>query len=387
MEKGKVFLIGIMHFLLDAYMGFFAIYLVIANLDPRRAALIATATSFMGNFLQPFMGYAADQLRGRLPIFLGLCITAFSMSLIGLTPDYGVLFTLVLLAHVGSSLFHPAGANISSAAGFLKRDRSFAVFSFIGTIGFSLSQPIFSWFTQRFGIRSSPYLAIPTLVTAIFYMLFSRMAIHGPEHRARVVELKGILLKRRVPILLLFLIMVFRSAFVLSMSTFLAKTFEVWGYSRTVYSMAAPVFLIAGAFGILLCGHLTHLIRPRILLAVTQTLFLPFFLIFLRFGQTGALVPSFLFLGISGAVVSGGHGANIVMGHRVAPEMTSTISGILMGFAWAASSFGPTLCAYTADSIGAFPGMASGLLILTLFPVAASILSLLLPRSVDGSTK
>jgi FSR family fosmidomycin resistance protein-like MFS transporter len=384
MEKGKVILIGIMHFLLDAYMGFFAIYLVIANLDPRRAALIATATSFMGNLLQPFMGYVADQLRGRLPIFLGLCVTALSMSLIGLTTDYGMLFMLVLLAYVGSSLFHPAGANISSAAGYARRDRSFAIFSFIGTIGFSLSQPIFSGFTGRLGTRSSPFLAIPTLITAIVYMLFSRMEIHGPDQRARIGEMKGILLKRGVSILLLFLIMVFRSAFVLSMSTFLAKTLQGWGYSRPLYSMAAPVFLIAGAFGILLCGHLTHLIRPRILLAVTQSLFLPFFLLFLRYGQAGAPIPSFLFLGISGAIVSGGHSANIVMGHRVAPEMTSTISGILMGFAWAVSSFGPTLCAYTAGSIGAFPGMASGLLVLTLFPVAASILSLMLPRTVDG---
>jgi hypothetical protein len=244
---------------------------------------------------------------------------------------------------------------------------------------------LFSGFTSRFGTGSAPYLALPTLLTAIAYLFFSRMEIHGPERRARIGELKGILLKRGVPILLLFLIMVFRSAFVLSMATFLAKSYEGWEYSRIVYSTAAPVFLIAGAFGILLCGHLTHLIKPRILLAVTQTLFLPFFILFLVYGQAGSLIPSFLFLGLSGAIVSAGHGANIVMGHRVAPEMTSTISGILMGFAWAASSFGPTLCAYTAGIFGIFPGIASGLLVLALFPVGASILSLMLPSQVDGS--
>ena len=384
MEKRKVLLIGSMHFLLDAYMGFFAIYLVIARLDPIRAALIATATSLVGNLLQPFMGYAADRVRGRLLVFLGLCTASISMSLIGLTTDYGILFILVLLAYVGSSLFHPAGANISSAAGYAKKDRSFAVFSFIGTIGYSLSQPIFSGFTSRFGTKSSPYLAIPTLIVAFGYLLFSRMQVHGPEEKAHLADLKLILLQRGIPLLLLFIIMVFRSAFVLSMATFLAKTYEEWGFSRALYSTAVPVFFIAGAFGILLCGHLTHVIRPRSLLAISQAAFLPFFMLFLRFGQSGALLLSFLFLGLCGAVVSAGHGANIVMGHRVAPEMTSTISGILMGFAWAASSFGPTLCAYTADLIPAFPGMASGLLLLTLFPLAAAILSLMLPRIVDG---
>jgi FSR family fosmidomycin resistance protein-like MFS transporter len=372
-----------MHFLLDAYMGFFAIYLVIARLDPLRAALIATATSFVGNLLQPFMGYAADRLRGRLLLFLGLCITAISMSSIGLTTAYWMLFILVLLGHVGSSIFHPAGANISSAAGFEKKDRSFAVFSFIGTIGFSLSQPLFSSFTGRFGIQSSPYLAIPTLLVAAGYLLFSRMEVHGPEEQLRLADLGNLLASRGMPILLLFFIMVFRSAFVLSMATFLAKTFEQWGFPRSVYSSAVPIFLIAGAFSILLCGHLTHIIKPRLLLAVTQTAFIPFFILFLLFGQRGALLPSLVFLALSGGIVWGGHGANIVIGHRVAPEMTSTISGILMGFAWAASSFGPTLCAYTADLVGPFPGMASGLLLLTLFPVGASILSILLPHSVD----
>jgi MFS family permease len=384
MDRGKVVLIGSMHFLIDAYMGFFAIYLVIARLDPMRAALIATFTSFVGNILQPFMGYTADRMRGRLPVFLGLCITSLSMSLIGITTVYGILFLLVLLGQVGSSFFHPAGANISSAAGYENRDRSFAYFSFIGTIGYSLSQPIFSAFTDTFGTQSSPFLALPTVLVAGSYLLFSRVEIHGPEERARMADLKDLIMKRGGPILLLFFIMVFRSAFVLSMATFLAKTYEQWGFTRAVYSSAVPVFLIAGAFGILICGHMTHIVRPRALLFVTQIAFLPFFVLFLRFGQSGALFPSLLFLALSGIIVSGGQGVNIVMGHRVAPEMTSTVSGILMGFAWAASSFGPTLAAYTADMFPAFPRMASGLLLLTLFPAVAAILSLFLPQGIDS---
>lgn len=384
MDRNRVLYIGSMHFLLDAYMGFFAIYLVIAGLDPTRAALIATATSFVGNTLQPFMGYAADRIRGKLPVFLGLCITAISMSLIGLSRAYTVLFILVLIGHVGSSFFHPAGANIASAEGVSNRDKSFAVFSFIGTIGYSISQPLFSIFTGHFGTRASPYLALPTILFAIVYLSMSNMEVHGSYESPGLRELKNILLGRAGPLLLLFFIMVFRSAFVLSISTFLAKTYEQWGFSRTVYSSVVPVFLIAGAFGILAAGHLTHIIKPRVLLFSTQIAFVPFFIGFLLYGKSGNLAISLVLLACSGFVVSSGHGSNIVMGHRIAPEMTSTVSGILMGFAWAASSFGPTLCAYTADLVPGFSGLASGLLILTIFPISASILSLLLPLSVDG---
>jgi len=71
------------------------------------------------------------------------------------------------------------------------------------------------------------------------------------------------------------------------------------------------------------------------------------------------------------------------MGHRIAPEMTSTISGILMGFAWAVSSFGPTLCTLTR---GTFPGIgsiASGLLVMSFFPIAASCLAFFIPSGMD----
>jgi FSR family fosmidomycin resistance protein-like MFS transporter len=365
-------------------MGFFAVYLVIARLDPIKAALIATVTTFIGNMLQPFMGYTADKVRGKLPIFFGLLLTSISMSFIGLTLSYGILFILVLVGNIGTSFFHPAGANISSAAGYTKQERSFAIFSTIGTVGYSLSQPIFSGFTGRFGTQNSFYIAFPTIILAIVYLFYGKIEIQGPEENLILAKLKNVLSKRSIPILLLFFIMVFRSAFVMAMVTFLAKTFDQWGFSRAVYSTVVSVFMLAGALGILVAGHLTHILRPRKLLFITLTVFLPFFILFLLFGKSGRLIPSLIFLALTGFMIHGGHAANIVMGHRVVPEMTSTISGILMGFGWAVSSFGPTVCAFTTDVIPAFPGLASGLLILAVFPIIASVLSLFLSPVVDG---
>jgi FSR family fosmidomycin resistance protein-like MFS transporter len=384
MEKKKVFFIASMHFFLDCYMGFFAVYLVIARLDPIKAALIATVTTFIGNILQPLMGYTADKLRGKLPIFFGLLLTSISMSFIGLTLSYGILFILVLVGNIGTSFFHPAGANISSAAGYTKQERSFAIFSTIGTVGYSLSQPIFSGFTGRFGTQNSFYIAFPTIILAIVYLFYGKIEIQGPEENLILAKLKNVLSKRSIPILLLFFIMVFRSAFVMAMVTFLAKTFDQWGFSRAVYSTVVSVFMLAGALGILVAGHLTHILRPRKLLFITLTVFLPFFILFLLFGKSGRLIPSLIFLALTGFMIHGGHAANIVMGHRVVPEMTSTISGILMGFGWAVSSFGPTVCAFTTDVVPAFPGLASGLLILAVFPIIASVLSLFLSPVVDG---
>ena len=387
MEKKKLSFLSIMHFLLDSHMGFFGVYLVIAGLDPLKSALIITVSNFAGNILQPFMGYSADKTRGKLPLFIGLILTSVSMSLIGLTSHYGVLFVLVLCGNLGSSLFHPAGANIAGAAGKSKRDASFAIFITIGTIGFAFSQPYFSAFTAKFGTERSFFMAIPTFLIALYYLFFSKTEIHAEGETPDFKELKNVLIKRALPISLLFFIMVFRTVLILSITSFLAKIFEEWGFSRAVYSSANTVFMLSGAVGILAAGHLVDFIKPRKLLSVSLSGFIPFFILFIYFGAAGKLLPTMVFLAATGFIFNGGHAANIVMGHRVAPEMTSTISGILMGFAWAAASFGPTLCTRFSGVIPGIGDLASGLTVLLIFPIMAFILSIFLSREVDPTIR
>jgi len=384
MDKKKVALVGSMHFVLDAYMGFFAVYYVIARLDPVKSAIIMTVSSFAGNALQPFMGFAADRIRGRLPLFVGLVLSPLCMSAIGLSTNYAALLVLVLLGHLGSSVFHPAGANVAGAAGLTKKESSFAIFTTIGTVGYSLSQLVFSIFTGAFGTRASVLLMAPGIALGLAYLLFSKTEIHGHHEHIPLGTLRRLLAKRLFPILLLFLIMVFRTVFVGSVNFFLAKVFEEWGFSRAVYGSAQTVFMFAAAGGILVAGQIAHRVKPRWLLLVPMAGFFPFFILFLLFGASGSLVPAFVFLGMTGFVLHGGYGTNIVLGQKIAPEMTSTISGILMGFAWAAASFGPTLCAYTRGLVPSFGNYASGLLVVSFFPLAASALSLLLSREVGG---
>jgi FSR family fosmidomycin resistance protein-like MFS transporter len=384
MDRKKVYLVGSMHFFLDAYMGFFAIYQVIAGLDPVKSALIITVSSFAGNALQPFMGYAADRVRGKVPLFAGLILAPLFMSAIGFTKNYALLVVFVLLGHVGSSIFHPAGANVAGAAGARRKQASFALFTTIGTFGYALSQLVFSAFTHRFGTNRSLLLAVPGVALGMLYLFFSRTEVHGHHEHVPLRELWQLLLKRSLPILLLFLIMVFRTVFVGSVNFFLAKILEEWGFSRNVYSSAQTVFMFSAAGGILLEGQIAHWLKPRWLLFYPMVAFFPFFILFLVFGLSGRLLLCFVFLALTGFVLHGGYGTNIVMGQKIAPEMTSTISGILMGFAWAAASFGPTLTALTRGAVPAFGNLSSGLFIVSLFPLAASALALLLSKEVGG---
>ena len=116
MNRKRTLAISALHFSADLYSLFFPIYMVIAGLEPARAAMIFAVSSLAANGLQPAMGLWADRVRGKLPVFLGLVVGALAMSLIGLTRSYALLTALVVVGRLGISLFHPAASNIAGAA-------------------------------------------------------------------------------------------------------------------------------------------------------------------------------------------------------------------------------------------------------------------------------
>jgi FSR family fosmidomycin resistance protein-like MFS transporter len=380
MNRARTLAIGALHFCADLYSLFFPIYMVVAGLDPARAALIFAVSSLAANGLQPAMGLWSDRVRGKLPVFLGLTVGAIGMSLIGLTRSYAALGLLVVVGRLGISLFHPAGSNIAGDAGGQRRELGFSIFLAIGIAGGSLSQPYFSLFTERFGNPASILLALPALLLAGLYLSKGRMTIAGPRQSIDLAQAARSLRGRLAPLLLLLAIMTLRYGFMTAIGFFAAKIFADWGFSRAAYSSAATFYNLAGAAGLLLSGVIAHRVRLRTLFLVSQLGFLPFLALLLWFGARAALWPALAALSLTGFVLNLSQVANITMGHRLLPEMTSTVSGILMGLAWAIGEFALPLGAAFSGAFSWAPGLASGLVTLVLMPLVASLLTLLLPR-------
>ncbi len=385
MQKRKVFLVAGLHFVVDMYAGFFAIYMVLARLDPVRAALIASIASFIANGTQPLQGYWADRIRGKAPIFVAVLAASLFLSSIGLTTDYTRLFFLLVAGLLGVSLFHPAGSNISAAAGLERKERSFSIFVTIGTFGLALSQPWFSVVTGLVGLRASPLLAVPGICLALFYFFFTRTEIAGPKSRINLRSIRQLIRQKIGIILQLFLITVFRHGFIMSLGFFIAKMFSDWGFSRLHFSLAGTFYTFAGALGILVAGYIAHRFKTKTICLFSLVGFLPFFFIMLLMGQRGLLWPTYIALSLAGFVVQMSHVPIVIMGHRILPEGTSTISGILMGFAWSLGRLVYPLVPVLSNAIGWAPGLASGMVILTVLPLSAALLTLFLPGNVAAT--
>lgn len=384
LNRRRTLAIGALHFFSDLYSLFFPIYMVIAGLDPAWAAMVFAVSSLAANGLQPLLGLWADRVRGKLPVFLGLTVGALAMSLIGLTRSYALLAVLVVVARLGISLFHPAGSNISGAAGGQRSELAFSIFMSLGITGSALSQPYFSLSTQLLGNTASPLLALPALIAALLYLLRGRMTIAGPRQSLDLAQAGRTLRGRLGPLLLLLSIMILRYGFTTAIGFFTAQLFADWGFGRAAYTSAAAFYQLAGAAGLLLSGVVAHRVKPKTLFIVSQLAFLPFLALLLWFGGRSALWPAIAVLSLTGFILNLAQVANITMGHRLLPEMTSTVSGILMGFAWAIGEFALPLGAACRGLFRWAPGLGSGLVVLVSMPLTATVLTFLLPEPGAG---
>ena len=380
MNRGRTLAAGALHFNPGRDSLFFPMSMVVAGVHPARAAMIFAVSSLAANGLQPVMGLWADRVRGKLPVFLGLAVGAVGMSMIGLTRNYALLALLVLVGRLGISLFHPAGSNIAGAAGGGRSELAFSIFMAVGVVGGSLSQPYFSLFTQAFGNLASPLLALPALAAAFLYLFRGKMTIAGPHQSVDLAQAVRVLRGRLAPLALLLAIMILRSGFSVAFGFFAAKLFADWGFPRAAYSTAATFYQLAGAASALVSGVIARRVRPRTLFIFSQLAFLPFLALLLWFGGRGALWPALAALSVVGFVLNLSQVANITMGHRLLPEMTPTVRGILMGFAWAIGEFSLPLGAAFSGALPWAPGLSSGLLVLVVLPLLATLLTLFLPR-------
>jgi len=120
-KKGEVFTISFAHLAHDIYSSFLApiLPLLIAKLDMSlsMSAFLDIARRIPSLF-NPFFGLIAEKTGVKYFVILTPAITAISMSLIGLSTSYIMLFILLFVAGISGALFHiPSPTMIKEASG------------------------------------------------------------------------------------------------------------------------------------------------------------------------------------------------------------------------------------------------------------------------------
>ncbi len=113
--------LGWAHFLNDGYINYLPAVLpallVLRHIPLSLVGSLILAVQGLGSLLQPLFGALADHLGGRRFVIAGLAVSAICASAVGLIGSYPLLIATLMLAGVGSAIFHPQALAQARAVG------------------------------------------------------------------------------------------------------------------------------------------------------------------------------------------------------------------------------------------------------------------------------
>ncbi len=319
---------------------------------------------------QPIYGYISDRCSKRAFAVFSPLITAVFMSCLGLASSFEMLAVLLTLGGVGIASFHPQGAAITSVASQTRKGLGMSVFVTSGSVGYALGPIFISAAVSRYGLEGSYRVILPGLVA--FALLYS--LVPSIEHSSRGPQSLGLRESVRGvwhPLLILYLLVVIRSAVQMCFVNFLPLYLHQQGLSSDGAARITSTFLFCGAIGGFSGGALSDKFGGKAVISLSMLLSVPCLAAFII--THGGL--SFIWLGLGGLILFSTVPVNVVLAQDLIPRNASVASALTMGFAWGMGGMIVPLIGKIADNAG----LASALLLVIGLPAIGFFLSLNLP--------
>lgn len=343
------------------------------NLSEAEVFWLAPILNLTSSLMQPVYGFLADRYTRRAFAVVGPAIAGSFISLIGMATSYGMLLLFLILGGIGNGAFHPQGAALVARANEHRRRLALSMFSSSGTLGFALGPMIITAIVAATDLMHT-YLLMP-----LGWMAALLIARYGPREDRRLSDTREVFgnltsTLRGIwrPMLSLYLITVSRSATYVMTNSYMPFILGHRGYSLRETGGLLTAYLLAGACGSFLGGAFAERFGGRWLTLGTGIL-VPLFL------ATAALttgLPSAIALIAGGFALMSVFPVNVATAQELAPGETSTVSALMMGFAWGIGSMSPALFEPLTRTFG----FESVLAAMAAFPLATSFLALWIPE-------
>jgi FSR family fosmidomycin resistance protein-like MFS transporter len=347
----RVALVSFSHFIHDAYTSFLSPLLPLIierlSLTLSQAGLLSTVMQIPA-LLNPFIGLVADNKGlARWLVILAPTLTAIPMSLIGITPSYGLLLILVFFAGISVALYHvPAPVLVAKYSGD-KKGRGMSLFMTGGELARTIG-PLFAVAAVSvLGLDHFHWVMVFAVLTSILlYFTLER------EEEKTVIRRKGSLLAsyREIRHVLnpLIGILTARAFMHASMGMFLTVFVERKTGSLWYGGLALGIYEALGVAGVLSAGTLSDWMgRRRVLfwaLMVAPVAILVFVF------TTGVLKIAMLM--ITGFTVLSTTPVMLALVQETAKDNPSAANGLFMMVSFAARSFAVVIVGAIGDVAG-----------------------------------
>jgi FSR family fosmidomycin resistance protein-like MFS transporter len=370
-------LLGCGHFFVDLYSG------ALGALQPllvhqfrmslTDAGILGGAMVFSSSVMQPVYGYLSDRWRTKLLAALGPAVAGLFISALGLAPSYAWLLAMVSLGGAGVAAFHPQASAGVAAGVRQRRGGAMAAFISAGTLGYALGPTLFSILASRWGLPRAWWAAVPGVLCSVLLLYLLPSAPKDGPARHSSFDWRPLLAVWK-PMTILYLLVFIRSIVQVTFAQFIPLYLHLErGYPTTTASYTLSLYLVCGAVGGFLGGHLADRLGGRRVIVMSMASSVPMLALF--FFAHGWL--SVLGLLGAGLTLLFTIPVNVVMAQELVPGQAGTVSALMMGFAWGTAGliFVP-LTGGLADVLS-LHWVLTGL---SAFPVLGLLLALRLPK-------
>jgi len=352
----RIILLSILHLIVDFFGG-----LLIPLPDPTlmsffhsslaKIMLIVSGTALLVNFIQPLAGFALAEK--HIPNMLIFCsLAAGAVSLIGLSDNYWVFTSLLVVAGTGVGLMHPEATMILHSITDKKTGFATSIFMSCGFLGFSIGSLVGGYWGQLYGLK---FLWMLFPVTIILALAIRISGLHNIKHSPEKEKAKEVHTNAYIP----FSVVIATAMMIavnLAILYRLLPIFYIRKFGDNVQFMAGsiPFYIgLSGAAGAFIWGYLSDYRGCGILLLPLYLLGMPFFYFILHTSSvSNAILPALLF----GFTIGGSFPLTIVLAKNVKNFSMRLRMGLCIGGAW---GLGEILVIAASKYIDTFPATAS----------------------------
>jgi len=376
-SNSTLFLLTASHTINDSYMSLFppllpAFIMPALGLSISEVGWLATVFAVTSSLAQLAFGVLTDRIGGRFLIVLGPLIASVFMSSIGLIHSYTLLAFAIAMAGLGVAAFHPPSSSTAGSVARHKRGRMMSVFVLGGNIGFAIMPPVAVWLVSRFGLSSTPLLAIPGILVSVL-LFFKAPAVKAVRHTASR-SFSEMVRANPGSFASLLGTVAFRSFAFFSFTTFLPKLLHDQGFSPIAAGAFLSILTFSGAIGGLMGGTLSDRLGRKRIIAGSLALSVPFLLMFLL--SSGVLKG--VFLAMAGASLLAPFSVTVVAAQEIFPDSKAIASSLALGFGLGLGGLGVGATGHLASMIG----LSSAMIIISFLPLVAAVFALGLPGGI-----
>lgn len=376
MEKRNIAFLATVHFFNDSYASFLPPLLPLLmqrrDLSITSATLLVSLFTFSSSITQPVFGYLADRVTRRYFVVMAPILSALFMSSIGVATSYRMLAFTLLIGGLGIAAFHPQTVSLAGLASGGRRGLGVSLFISGGTIGYALGPLWIVSLVMVMGLESSQLAAIPGLVFVAF-LLGGGVLREKVENRREKLSLIKSFGPHSRAIGLLFVVVVLWTVVRTGFISLLPILYAQRGHTLLSGGGIITIFVISGALGGIVGGHLSDRVGRKAVIRITLVLCVPFLYGFVK--ASGPL--SVVLLALAGMFLNANASVVVAMAQELIPENVGTASSIVMGLAWGIGGLLVVFFGMAAEQWGT----AAALTTLSVIPLVASFCAFFLPEA------